>query len=585
MLGRIRGHGISSRVSWKRLFNDAFFISSEIGCRRWKSSGFFAAHQALFLESPERNSSSWAAVVTSLYREKRFEEVVTLFRLIHGGGVGCWDDRPVILSVLNSCTKLAAASEGRQIHSLVIKTNSASDVVGRNVLISLYAKCCNLEDAMKVFGEMSERDLASWSSVLSGLSQNGQTREAMEFSVHMHRQGVGFNDYGLSVVLKACVGLGSIRGGMSIHCLVIKTGFVDHVFVSSSLIDMYGKCGDIEYARRAFDETKEPNVVSWTSVIANYVQNDSGEEGLGLFREQMRVGVSPDPFSFSCILSACANLPALDQGKQIHAQVIKFGYAMQIFAGNSLIDMYSKCGCLADAKQVHVEMPIRNIVSWTGMISGYAHNGFGAEALHMFELMKEAEINPNPVTFVCVLHACSHSGLVEEGTKHFNSMQKEFGIEPSEEHYTCMIDLLGRAGRVKDAEEFMKKMPFEPGSSSWGALLNACRLNGDVELGMRCAEQLFRLEPHVAANHVMLANMYAANRRWQDVARVRLLLKDKGIKKDSGYSWIDAGGNVHVFGADDNMHPQSELICSALEHLYMELKVSGYIPDLTNSFS
>ncbi|XP_031475504.1 pentatricopeptide repeat-containing protein At5g04780, mitochondrial-like [Nymphaea colorata] len=584
MLGRTGGHCIPLIISWKSLFNKLFFISPEIGLRRWSSTSLFDAHQA-FAESPEQNLASWAALITSLYREKRFEEVISLFRLIQRSGNGRWDSRPVMLSVLNSCAKLAALPEGRQIHSLAIKTNSVSDVVGRNVLISLYGKCCKLEDAVKVFDEMPERDLVSWSSVLSGLSQNGLAWEALEFSVDMHRQGVGFNDYGFCVVLKACIDLSSSYNGMSVHCLVIKTGFEDHVFVASSLVDMYGKCGDTQCARRAFDQMKEPNVVSWTSVIASYVQSDNGEEGLQLFREQMRVGMSPDPFSFSCILSACANLPALDQGKQIHAQVIKFGYAMQVFAGNSLIDMYSKCGCLADAKQVHVEMPIRNVVSWTGIISGYAHHGFGTEALHMFELMKEAEIKPNSVTFVCVLHACSHSGLIEEGMKHFNSMKKDFGVEPSEEHYTCMIDLLGRAGHVKDAEEFMKKMPFEPGASSWGALLNACRLTGDVGLGVRCAEQLFRLEPHVAANHVMLANMYAANRRWQDVARVRLLLKDKGIKKDSGYSWTEAAGNVHVFGVDDNMHPQSELIYSTLEHLYMELKDSGYAPDLTNSFS
>lgn len=244
----------------------------------------------------------------------------------------------------------------------------------------------------------------------------------------------------------------------------------------------------------------------------------------------------------------------------------------KIFTGNSLVGMYSKCGCLSDAQKMHKLMQVHDVITWTSMIAGYAQHGQGIKALEIFDQMRDANIRPNSITFIAVLSACSRSGLVDKGIMHFQSMDVDYGIEAREEHYTCMVDLLARAGHVKEAYEFMRRMPFEPSASTWGALFSGCRASGELALGLMCAEQLFELEPKSASNHIMLANMYAAEGRWEEMRRVRRLIKEKGLKKESGYSWIEVGKKVSVFGVADNLHPQSDLIYAMLYHLSLEME-------------
>ncbi|KAF8398734.1 hypothetical protein HHK36_014592 [Tetracentron sinense] len=514
---------------------------------------------------PERDSFSWSPAIAFYSINKESEKALHVFRLMNREG--CDPNRSSLISSLNSCCSLLKLIQGKQIHSQILKKIPPSDVLVGNVLIHFYSKCGQLNEAEKAFNGILDRDLVSWSSMLSGYSQNGLSKKAWEFFALFNNQAMGFSHYAFSVAAKACGELEEIKQGEELHCLVLKTGFQFHVFVASALLDMYAKHGILTCARKIFDSMLEPNVVSWTSIITGYVQIDEAEEALKLFRLQIRMGIQPDPYSLSSILAACANIPALEFGKQVHALNVKSGFEFEVFAGNSLVGMYSRCGSLSDAEGTLASMSIRDVITWTAMIAGFAQHGHGRKALEMFNRMREAKMEPNAVTFVAVLSACSRSGMIEEGVHHFRSMETVYGIEAGEEHYTCMVDILARAGRVKEAEEFMRNMPFEPSARAWGSLLSGCRACGDLELGLKCAEELFRLEPKSASNHVLLANMYAANGRWEEMGRIRGLMKEKGLKKESGYSWIEVGKDVSIFGVGDNLHPQRHLIYATLHQL------------------
>ncbi|XXG59071.1 hypothetical protein AAC387_Pa04g1212 [Persea americana] len=527
------------------------------------------AHQ-VFEQMPERDSMSWTHVVSSYSQNKQSEKAIRFFRLMNQQG--CDPNRASLISALSSCGHISKSIQGKQLHSQVVRRIPPSDVTVCNVLIDFYSRCGELSEAWLMFDETLDKDLVSWTTMLSGYSQNGLSREALDFFILMHSQDMGFSQYAFSVTAKACGELRNSKAGEELHCLVIKTGFESQVFVASALLDMYSKQGKTTFVRKVFELMDEPNVVSWTSIITAYVQIDKGEEALDLFKHQLQVGVQPDAFSLSSILAACANIPALEFGKQIHSHIIKSGFEFQIFAGNSLVGMYSKCGCLYDAQKMHKSMQVRDVITWTSMIAGFAQHGHGVEALMIFDQMKETNIKPNSITFIAVLSACSRSGLVDEGFMHFQSMSADYGIESQEEHYTCMVDLLARAGRVKEAEGFMRAMPFEPSASSWGALLSGCRACGELALGLKCAEQLFRLEPELTSNHILLANMYAAVGRWEEMGRIRGLMKEKGLKKESGYSWIEVGKEVSVFGVGDNLHPLRDLIYAMLQNLSLEME-------------
>ncbi|KAF6154469.1 hypothetical protein GIB67_028361 [Kingdonia uniflora] len=526
------------------------------------------AFRVLFDEMPERDSFSWSACIWFYSQSKLQERVFMAFRRMIEEG--CNPNRSSLISCLSSSAGLSKFSEGRQLHSQIMMRISPSDVIVGNVLINFYSRCGELSEAIQAFHDIVAKDLVSWTSLLSTYSYNGSSKEVWEFFRIMRREDMGFSHYVFSVVAKACGELGDILLGEEVHCLILKAGFESCVITASAVLDMYSKHGMIECSCKIFDVIEEPNVVSWTTIITGYVHTN-GVEALKLFRSQIRVGVTPDPHSFSSILVACANIPALEFGKEVHACITKSGFGLQTFTGNSLVGMYSRCGVLSDARKILDSMKIWNVISWTSMITGYAQHGCGLEALEMFKRMREEKIEPNAITFLAVLSACSRSGLVEEGLQHFQSMGT-YGVEAGEEHYTCMVDLLARSGKVKEAEEFMKKMPFEPTASAWGALLSGCRDTREIKLGLKCAEELFRLEPNSATNHVLLANMYAANGRWNEMCRIRGMMKEKSLKKERGYSWIEICKNVNVFGVGDQLHPQSKLIYLILHQLALEME-------------
>lgn len=316
-------------------------------------------------------------------------------------------------------------------------------------------------------------------------------------------------------------------------------------------------------------------------MISGYAQNGQSVEALNSFSQMQLAGVQPDSKTFACLLSACANLAAFEQGVSIHGVVIRSGFQSVVLVENALIDMYAKCGYLEKARGSFDKIPQRNLVSWNVMISGYALNGCGKEAVELFEQMQQSGISPNDVTFISVLCVCCHAGLVGEGQQYFDSMTRYDHIKPTMEHYIFMVDLLGRAGLLDKAEDFINKMPIQPNASVWRILLGACRVHRNVEIGEHVAEQLFEMDPLNAANYVVMSSIYLSAGRWEDAENVRRMMKERGIKKMPGCSWIEVKQQVHLFhvGDESPTHTQTQTIYETLEKPSMHINVIGYLSD------
>eukprot|EP01018_Ginkgo_biloba_P029684 Gb_04091 [translate_table: standard] len=531
----------------------------------------------VFDEMPQQNIVSWNAMISGYAQNGNIEGALKLYCQMQPGHV-----KPspfTFSSVLKVLGSQAALEEGKQIHVHIVKAGLESDVSGGNALVTMYANCRNMENAHRVFDNISERDIISWNAMIAGYLQNGHGKEALAFFTKMRQAGMRPDEFSFISVLGACVSPANMEQGKEVHANIIKMGCESDGFVGSTLVDMYAKCGNLEDASQLFDGMLERDVISWNAMLVGYTQNGHPDEAVKLFCQMQQEEVKPDNFTFASLLGAFADQAALEQGRQIHALILKIGSRLDIAVGNALVTMYAKCGSIGDAHQAFDKMPERNVISWTSMIGGYAQHGCGKEALTLFEQMQRENMKPNHITFVGILSACSHVGLVDEGHYYFKSMSQTHGIMPGMEHYACMVDLLGRAGLLAEAENFIKEMPIEPGALLWRILLGACRTYGNVELGKHAAECILALEPEDAAAYVLLSNIYAAAGRWDDVANVRKMMKENRVKKEPGCSWIELKGRLHKFVVRDKSHPQTKKIYKKLEELTEQMKEAGYVPD------
>eukprot|EP01018_Ginkgo_biloba_P024720 Gb_03959 [translate_table: standard] len=531
----------------------------------------------LFSRMHKRDVVSWTAIISGHTNNGQGKEALKLFSQMQQERM-----KPNLFTyatVISACASIAALQQGKQLHTHIIKSGFESYVYVGNVLVDMYANGGSMEDACHVFDAMLERDVISWTTIISGFAQHGHSDEALKFYSHMQQSGVKPNEFTFASVLKACACMVSLEQGKQVHAHTIKTEYGSTIFVGSSLVDMYAKCGIIEDALQMFSKMPKRNGVSWNSLIAGYAHNGNGEEALKLFFQMHRAGIKPSQFTFTSVAMACASLAAMGEGKQVHALLIKSGFDSQVFVASAIVDLYAKCGNIDDACQLFENMPERDAVSWNVMITGHAQHGRSKEALQLFVQMQKEGMKPDPITFVGVLSACSHQGLVNDGWHYFYSMIHDHGVIPSMEHYACMVDLLGRAGHLDEADEFVSKMPFKPGALVWWTLLGACRIHGNMELGKRVAEHLLMLEPEAAAVYVLLSNIYAAAGKWDDVAKVRQAMKDKGVTKEPGCSWIEIKNQVHTFFVGDRSHPQAKEIYAKLEELSEQMEEEGYVPD------
>ncbi|KAL3614012.1 hypothetical protein CASFOL_042086 [Castilleja foliolosa] len=579
-------------------------------------SGSIDEAESVFISTPEPDQCSWNLMVSAFAQLEIFDKSLEYLVKMH--------KEDFILneysygSALSACAGLRDLVIGSQIHASLAKSRFVSDVYMGSALIDMYAKCGDVDCAKKSFDRMSNRNSVSWNTMITCYEQNGPPIQALHVLGKMIECGIEPDKMTLASVASACATLCADKEGRSIHARVVKFNvFRNDLVISNALVDMYAKCRKINEARWIFDrmpvknvvsETSmvsgyakvssvktaqtmfskmmDRNVVSWNALIAGYTQNGDNEEALGLFLLLKREPIWPTHYTYGNLLNACANLADLKLGRQAHTHVVKQGYQFQngpepdVFVGNSLIDMYMKCGSVEDGNRVFRKMIGRDGVSYNAMIVGYAQNGQANEALLLFKEMLELGEKPDDVTMIGVLCACSHAGLVEKGREYFDSMSKVYGLKPKKDHYTCMVDLLGRAGRVLEAKNLIVSMPMNPDSVVWGSLLGACKVHHDIDVGSFVAEKLLEIEPGNSGPYVLLSNMYAELGRWRDVKRVRKLMRQRGVVKQPGCSWIEIKSRVHVFMVKDKRHLRKREIYSVLRMLTEMMKLSGYVPSV-----
>lgn len=485
-------------------------------------------------------------------------------------------------SILRTCTSLGALDLGEQIHTQVIKSGFQFNVYVCSVLIDMYAKHGELDTARGILQRLREEDVVSWTAMIAGYTQHDLFAEALKLFQEMENQGIRSDNIGFSSAISACAGIHALNQGQQIHAQSYISGYSEDLSIGNALVSLYARCGRAQDAYLAFEKIDAKDNISWNALISGFAQSGHCEEALQVFSQMNQAGVEANLFTFGSAVSATANTANIKQGKQIHAMMIKTGYDSETEASNVLITLYSKCGSIEDAKREFSEMPEKNVVSWNAMITGYSQHGYGSEAVSLFEEMKQLGLMPNHVTFVGVLSACSHVGLVNEGLSYFRSMSKEHGLVPKPEHYVCVVDLLGRAALLCCAKEFIEEMPIEPDAMIWRTLLSACTVHKNIEIGEFAARHLLELEPEDSATYVLLSNMYAVSGKWDYRDRTRQMMKDRGVKKEPGRSWIEVKNSIHAFFVGDRLHPLAEQIYEYIDDLNERAGEIGYVQDRYN---
>ncbi|XP_009152140.1 pentatricopeptide repeat-containing protein At2g03880, mitochondrial [Brassica rapa] len=487
---------------------------------------------------------------------------------------GLWADSATYSELIKCCMSHRAVHEGNLVRRHLYFNGHQPMLFLANVLINMYVKFNLLTDAHNVFDEMPLRNVVSWTTMISAYSKCKQQQKALELLVSMLREGVRPNVYTYSSVLRSCEEMSDVR---MLHCGIIKEGLESDVFVRSALIDVFAKLGEPEDALSVFDEMVTGDAIVWNSIIGGFAQNSKNDEALKLFKRMKRAGFTAEQATLTSVLRACTGLTLLELGMQAHVHIVK--YDQDLILNNALVDMYCKCGSLDDARRVFNGMKERDVITWSTMISGLAQNGYSQEALELFESMKASGTKPNYITIVGVLFACSHAGLLEDGWYYFRSMKKLYGIDPVREHYGCMIDLLGKAGKLDDAVKLLNEMECEPDAVTWRTLLGACRVQGNMVLAEYAAKKVIELDPDDAGTYTVLSNIYANSQKWDSVEEIRTRMRDRGIKKEPGCSWIEVNKNIHAFIIGDESHPLIVEVKEKLKQLIDRMIGIGYVPE------
>ncbi|KAK7245163.1 hypothetical protein RIF29_39998 [Crotalaria pallida] len=627
----------------------------------------------------QRNVISWTLMISGYSQNGQAKDAIIMYiQMLRSGH---FPDQLTFGSIIKACFIAGDIDLGKQLHAHVIKSGFGHHIIAQNALISMYTKFGQITDASDVFTMIANKDLISWGSMITGFTQVGYEVEALYLLRDMLRQGVYQpNEFIFGSVFSACSGLLEPEFGRQIHGLSAKFGLGRNVFAGCSLCDMYAKFGLLSSAKMAFYQIENPDLVSWNAIIATFANSGDADEAISIFCEMIHMGLIPDSITFLSLLCACGNPMTLNQGMQIHSHIIKIGFdkdaavcnsllsmytkcsnlhdafavfkdtsgnantvswnailsaclqhkqpgeAFRLFkqmlfsenkpdsvtitnllgtcaelaclevgnqvhcfsvksgldldasVGNGLIDMYAKCGSLKQARDVFDSIQNPDVVSWSSLIVGYAQFGLGHEALTLFRMMKSLGVQPNEVTYLGVLSACSHIGLVKEGWHLYKTMKVEHGIAPTREHFSCMVDLLARAGCLYEAETFIKKTGFYPDNTTWKTLLASCKTHGNADIAKRAAENILKLDPSNSSVLVLLCNIHASAGHWEDVAKLRNQMKQMGVQKVPGQSWIEVKDKIHVFFSDDTSHPQRGMIYTMLEELWLLMLDDGYDP-------
>ncbi|CAM8981650.1 unnamed protein product [Rhodiola kirilowii] len=488
------------------------------------------------------------------------------------------------------------------------------DEITWTTMIAGFVKNDDLVSAQEFFDQMDDKLTVAWNAMISGYVQHGCFDKALEMFRNMQSAGMELDEFTFTSILSACTNVGLLQHGKAVHAHVLRTKMKPtpdfEQSVNNSLLTFYWRAGKVDQAHHVFESMPRRDLVSWNAVLSEYVkagrideaktcfmmmpqkcglswtvmisglaQSGYGEEGLKLFHQMKAEGFEPCDYAFAGAIISCSALGALKHGQQLHSQLVRLGFDVSLSAGNSLITMYARCGVVEAAKCLFFSMPYLDSVSWNAMIAALGQHGQGTAAIELYEQMLSEKISPDRITFLTILSACSHKGLVEEGQRYFDSMSASFGIIPGEDHYARMIDLFCRAGKFSEANHLIDSMPLKPGIPIWEAVLAGCRVHGNMDLGIRAAERLFELRPEHDGTYILLSNMYATVGRWDDMARVRNFMRERGVKKEPGCSWIEVDQMVHAFLVGDTKHPEMTAIFEYLQELGPEIIKLGYVPD------
>ncbi|VVB02968.1 unnamed protein product [Arabis nemorensis] len=564
------GRQIHCDVVKMGLDNDPYVCTSLLSV--YSKCGMVGEAETVFSCVMDKRLEIWNAMVAA-YAENDFGYyALELFSFMRQKSV--LPDSFTLSNVISCCSMLGMHDYGKSVHAELFKRPIQSTPTIESALLTLYSKCGCDTDAYSVFKSMEEKDMIAWGSLISGLCKNGKFKEALKVFGSMKDDDDSLKPDSdiMTSVINACAGLEALSFGLQVHGGMIKTGLVLNAFVGSSLIDLYSKCGLPEMALEVFSGMRPDNIVAWNSMISCYSRNNLPELSIEFFNLMLNHSVFPDSVSITSVLVAISSTESLLQGKSLHGYTIRLGIPSDTHLKNALIDMYAKCGFSKYAESIFRKMQHKSLITWNLMIYGYGSHGDCPRALSLFDEMKKAGESPDDVTFLSLISACNHSGFVHEGRHIFEIMKRDYGIEPKMEHYANMVDLLGRAGRLEEAYSFIKAMPMEPDSSIWLCLLSASRTHHNVELGILSAENLLRMEPERSGNYFQLINLYMEAGLKNDAAKLLSEMKEKGLQKNPGCSWIEVSSSIHVFFSGGSRSPMATEICNVLSSLKSNMR-------------
>ncbi|KAK7345628.1 hypothetical protein VNO77_16236 [Canavalia gladiata] len=560
---------------------------------------------------PHKNSFSSNAMLMGYSFNGMFRDVLNFFASFAcSTNPNASPDNYAVTCVLKAlASSLCNSKSAKEVHCFVLRRGLDSDIFVLNALITCYCRCDEIGFARKLFDGMTERDIVTWNSMIGGYSQSGFYEECKRLYLKMlNVSGLRPNGVTIVSVMQACGQSKDLVFGMEVHHFVNENEIEIDVSLCNAVIAMYAKCGSLDYARELFEEMSEkdevtygtiisgymasgfvdeamdifrgignPGLSTWNAVISGMVQNNQYEGVFDVVREMQGSGLRPNAVSLASALPSFSYFSNLRGGKEVHAYAIRRGYVQNIYVATAIIDAYAKLGFIHGAQCVFDQSQGRSLIIWTTIISAYAAHGDADLALDLFAQMLDKGIQPDPVTLTAVLAACAHSGLVDEAWDIFNAMPSKYGIQPLVEHYACMVVVLSRAGKLSEAAQFISKMPIEPSAKVWGALLHGASIYDDVEMGKFACDHLFEIEPENTGNYIIMANLYSHAGRWEEADKVREKMKEIGLQKIRGSSWIETSGGLLSFIAKDMSNERSDEIYALLERLLGLMREEGYI--------
>ncbi|XP_023513314.1 pentatricopeptide repeat-containing protein At5g27110 [Cucurbita pepo subsp. pepo] len=556
---RIHNHLIKTGLIWD------VFVGSSMMNMYAKCDQFHDAVN-LFDEIPQRDVGCWNAVISCYFQDDKPEAALKMFDKMKE--LGFEPNSVTFTVVVSSCARLLNLGRGKEIHRELIDRSVLLDAFVLSALVDMYGKCGCLEMAKEVFEQIPRKNAMTWNSMITGYSLKGDSRSCIELLMRMNDEGTKPTLTTLTSIIYASSRSVQLRHGKFIHGYILRNRIDVDIFIDVSLIDLYFKCGSVSSAETVFRNVSKHEVVSWNVMISGYVMVGNHIQALRVYDNMKEHHVKPDAVTFSSTLSACSQLAALDKGRELHHCIISHKLECNEIVMGALLDMYAKCGDVNEARKLFHQLPERDLVSWTSMITAYGSHGQASEALRLFDEMQKSNVRADSVTFLAVLSACSHAGLVDEGYIYFNEMITQYDIRPGIEHYSCLIDLLGRAGRLHEAYEILERSEETRNDTGLlSTLFSACRLHNDFGLGIKIGKLLMEVHPDDPSTYILLSNMYASVNKWEEVRNLRRKMKELGLKKRPGCSWIEINQRIQPFFVEDKSNPAVDGVYECLSTL------------------